>query len=94
MPLSDYSWGRATIIGYTKDGSHWKRKSDGTVILISKEIMKSDEDAHLRPHPEAYDPFWEYRWHLICEEISKRKKLEDYFNSLSREQLAKLEEVT
>ena len=64
IPLSDYSWGRARIIGYTEDGSHWYQKVDSTVILIPKEVMKETEDLHIRPEHgmPGYDPIWEYNW--------------------------------
>jgi hypothetical protein len=92
MLLSDYAWGRARLIGYTEDGSHWYQKSDGTVCLISKEIMKSDEDAHLRPNPPGYDPIWSYNWYLLGEEIDKRYQMEKFLNALTPEQLNQLKE--
>lgn len=82
------------LIGYTEEGAHWYQKANGSVVLISKEIMKEGEDVHLRPkHGWAhYDPTEEYNWILLWEEVDKRAQAEDFLRTLSPGQINQLKE--
>ncbi len=75
---------QSKLIAYNKNGDHFYRKTDGTTVLISRELMKECEDLHIRPEHNmpGYDPIWEYNWHRLGEELEQRK----WFELLTDEQ--------
>lgn len=82
----------AKLMAYTKDGSHWYLKTDDTLVLIPKEVMKECEDLHIRPEHgmPGYDPISSYNWAKICEEIDQRALAEKLFGNLTPEQIEQL----
>jgi hypothetical protein len=77
-------WKRAKLVAYNDNGGHFYKKTDGSIILISKDLMKEQEDLHIRPEHgwPGYDPVWAYNWIKIGEDIDRRS----WFESLTDEQ--------
>lgn len=84
----------ARLFGYTEEGGHWYRKSDGSIFILTRETMQQDEDVHIRPEHgwTYYNPTEDYNRAFMYDEVDRRGQIEDFLRSLTQEQLGQLKE--